>query len=301
MTFPDPADLVLPLGPMPTEPGEPLDKWLKLYREQLELREAALSLDARREEHEQSAAQAAAQRERAELELEQARLSVAKSRLELADLERSQRESGAAAKHARVYFFSKPVRKKSVAEAIEALGLWSRRDPGAEIRIVINSPGGHVVEGLALFDFLGELRALGHHLTTVVIGQAASFGAILMQAGDVRLIGHNASVLLHEIRWGISGPISYLEDDLEFGRSLQRRLLTILAGRSSLSEDEIAARWSRKDWWLTAEEVVEIGLADGISHGPPTESPSQGEVDAAVNPAGAAAEDVPAAPGPAPA
>jgi ATP-dependent Clp protease, protease subunit len=285
VTFPDPADVLLPLGPMPTEPGEALDKWLKLYKEQLDLRETALNLQAQQEEREQTLAQAAAQRERAELELEQTRLSVAKARLELSDLERSQRESGAAAKHARVYFFSKTVSKKSVAEAIEALGLWSRRDPGADIRIVINSPGGEVVQGLALFDFLGELRALGHRLTTVVIGEAASFGAILMQAGDVRLIGHNASVLLHEVAWGIRGKISYLEDDLEFGRSLQRRLLIILASRSRLTEAEISARWSRKDWWLTAEEVVELGLADGISHGPPTEAPSAGEVEAAVNPA----------------
>ena len=133
------------------------------------------------------------------------------------------------------------------------------------MRLVINTLGGDVVHGLALYDFLGELRALGHRLTTVAIGQAASFGAVLLQAGDQRLIGRNASVLLHEVSVGVVGKLTAIEDRIEFSRSLQQRLLAILASRSTLSVEEIAAQWSRKDWWLTAEEVVALGLADAIS------------------------------------
>jgi ATP-dependent Clp protease protease subunit len=261
MTVPDPAEIVLPIGAMPAEPGEDLAKWIKLYRQQLELRQAAIGLA----ESQDSRAQAATDRLKAELDLEQSRLAVAKARLELAELERTHAENRAAAKHARVYFFSRAVTKKSVAETIDTLGLWSRRDPEAEMRLVINTPGGDVVHGLALYDFLGELRALGHQLTTVAIGWAASFGAVLLQAGDQRLIGRNASVLLHEVSVGVWGKLTTIEDRIEFSRSLQHRLLTILAGRSTLSVDDIAARWSRKDWWLTAEEVVALGLADAIS------------------------------------
>lgn len=261
MTVPDPVDIVLPLGEIPTEPGDELDKWIKLYRQQLELRQTALSLKESRERH----SQAATDRLRAELELEQSRLAVAKARLELADLKRTHDEATAAATHARVYFLSRGITKKSVTDTIDTLGLWSRRDPEAEMRLVINTPGGEVVHGLALYDFLEELKALGHRLTTVAIGWAASFGAILLQAGDQRLIGRNASVLLHELSVGVWGTLTSIEDRIEFDRSLQQRLLTILASRSTLSVEEIAARWSRKDWWLTAEEVVALGLADAIS------------------------------------
>jgi ATP-dependent Clp endopeptidase proteolytic subunit ClpP len=261
MTLPDPAELVLPIGDIPAEPGEELDKWIKLYRQQLELRQTAMSLEESRERR----VQAATDRLRAELDLEQSRLAVAKTRLELAELERTNAETRAAAKHARVCFFSRPVTKKSVAETIDTLGLWSRRDPEAEMRLVINTPGGDVLHGLALYDFLGELKALGHHLTTVAIGSAASFGAVLLQAGDRRLIGRNASVMLHELSVGTWGKLTTIEDDIAFGKSLQHRLLSILASRSALSVEEITARWSRKDWWLTAEEVVELGLADELS------------------------------------
>lgn len=238
-----------------------MDNWIRLYRQQLELRQTAISLGESRE----SQVRAAADRLKAELDLEQSRITVAKAKLELAELERGHAEARAAAKHARVYFFSRSVSKKSVTETIETLGLWSRRDPEAEIRLVINTQGGDVVHGLALYDFLGELKALGHRLTTVAIGQAASFGSVLLQAGDRRLIGRNASVLLHEISSYASGKLTTMEDEIEFTRSLERRLLAILASRSKLSVEEIAARWSRKDWWLTAEEVVALGLADAIS------------------------------------
>lgn len=261
MTLPDPAEIVLPIGEMPAEPGDELNKWIKLYCQQLELRQTAMSLEESREYQ----VRAETERLKAELELEQSRLAVAKARIELAELERTHAEARAAAKHARVYFFSRRVSKRSVADTIDTLGLWSRRDPEAEMRMVINTQGGDVVHGLALFDFLGELKALGHRLTTVAIGRAASFGAVLLQAGDQRLIGRNASVLLHEISFGAWGKLTAMEDEIEFSRSLEQRLLAILASRSTLSVEQIAERWSRKDWWLTAEEVVALGLADAIS------------------------------------
>jgi ATP-dependent Clp endopeptidase proteolytic subunit ClpP len=261
VTSPDPVEIALPIGAMPAEPGDELDKWIKLYRQQMELCQTALSLEESREYR----VRAETDRLKAELELEQSRLAVAKARIELAELERTHAEAKAAAKHARVYFFSRNVTKKSVADTIETLGLWSRRDPETEMRLVINTRGGEVVHGLALFDFLGELKALGHRLTTVAIGQAASFGAVLLQAGDQRLIGRNASVLLHEISFGAWGKLTAMEDQVEFNRSLEHRILAILACRSTLTVEQIAARWSRKDWWLTAEEVVTLGLADAIS------------------------------------
>ena len=131
--------------------------------------------------------------------------------------------------------------------------------------MVFNSPGGSVLDGLALFDYLRQLRQAGHHVTTVALGRAASMGAVLLQAGDRRLIGENAFMLVHEVSHLSAGKVSELEDNVDFTRRLQKRLLAILASRSTLSDAQIARRWARKEWWLDASEAVELGFADATS------------------------------------
>src|SRR5690606_40252913 len=112
--------------------------------------------------------------------------------------------------------------------------------PGAPITIKINSPGGSVFEGLALYDRLRALSALGHHITTVSYGMAASMGGILLQAGDTRLVAPNAWFLIHEVSTITWGNTSEIEDQIEFTRRLQDQLLEILASRSKLSKAKIS-------------------------------------------------------------
>jgi ATP-dependent Clp endopeptidase proteolytic subunit ClpP len=141
---------------------------------------------------------------------------------------------------------------------------WSSKAPGAPLTIIFNSPGGAVHDGLALFDFLRHLRVAGHHLTTIALGRAASMGAVLLQAGDRRVIGSNAFVMLHEVSNGASGKVSEIDDSVELSKRLQKRLLTILADRSTLTVQQIQRKWTRRDWWLDAEEAVTLGFADGM-------------------------------------
>ena len=247
--IPDPAHVRLPLGPVPTKAAD-VEDWMDRYRAQLELARAGLEL---RKALADAAGYGELKRlERRTKELE-ADATVRRAALELSDPH-----------EALVYTFFAAVEEESVRDAVRELSAWSRRAPGRPIRLVLNSPGGSVLDGLALFDFLGELRSRGHHLQVLALGTAASMGGVLLQAGSERLLGRNAFVLVHEVRGGAIGPSSSIGDTVEFIGRLEERLLSILAERSVLSADQIRERWGRRDWWLTAEEAVALGFADAV-------------------------------------
>jgi ATP-dependent Clp endopeptidase proteolytic subunit ClpP len=173
------------------------------------------------------------------------------------------READTAAEEGRrTYTFYARVEEESVRACMATLTSWSSKAPGAPLTIIFNSPGGAVHDGLALFDFLRHLRFTGHHLTTIALGRAASMGAVLLQAGDRRVIGSNAFVMLHEVSNGASGKVSEIDDSVELSKRLQKRLLTILADRSTLTVQQIQRKWTRRDWWLDADEAVGLGFAD---------------------------------------
>lgn len=215
-----------------------------------------------------SAPAAAVARELAEhrafLEVRKLEIETERADLELEILRRRESDAASEADRSRHYTFYSDVTAESVRQCMADLGQWARRDPGHPITVTFNSPGGSVLDGLALFDFFRQLRKQGHHLTTVAIGRAASMGAVLLQAGDVRLVGQNAFLLVHEVTHLSAGKVSELEDSVEFSRRLQQRLLAILAERSSLGPRDIQRRWARKEWWLDATEAVELGLADDV-------------------------------------
>ena len=197
-------------------------------------------------------------------ELRKLQLETERTRLEVSALRRRERDALADATEAHVYTFYAPVEADSVSACMAELGQWSRRDPGSPITVIFNSPGGSVLDGLALFDYLRRLRSTGHHVTTIALGRAASMGAVLLQAGDRRVVGANAFLLIHEVSNSSAGKMSELEDGVEFTRRLQKRLQTILAERSNLTEAQISRRWVRKEWWLDAEEALTLGFADAV-------------------------------------
>jgi len=162
------------------------------------------------------------------------------------------------------YSFCTPVSGMAVLSCIHTTNQWVRRFPMSPITILINSPGGNLIDGLALFDHLKQLEASGTHVTTSCLGYAASMGAVLMQAGSHRVIGRNAYLMIHEVAYGTAGKTSEMEDDVNLMKRLQANTLSILAERSTLSERQIKARWARKDWWLNAEESLAAGFVDEI-------------------------------------
>ena len=164
----------------------------------------------------------------------------------------------------RIYHFIGQVNDKSVWDCTQQVGRWARRAPQEPITIIFNSPGGGVIAGLALFDQILDWRKQGHHVTTIVRGYAASMGSILLQAGDDRVVGPSAWVMIHEVSSGSIGKVSDQEEDLETTKRMQDQLAEILASRSHLSKEQIKRKWRKKDVWLTAEQTIELGLADRI-------------------------------------
>lgn len=163
---------------------------------------------------------------------------------------------------ARVYSFIGPVRVDTCQMCMDTLGQWFREDPSRPIEVVFNSPGGSIIDGLALFDYIEFLKQQGTQINTVVLGAAASMAGVLLQAGSNRRMGPNAYLMIHEVSNVAEGSMSEIEDQTKFTRKLQDRILDILAARSNMSKDEIEDRWQRRDWWLSAEEAVELGFAD---------------------------------------
>ena len=162
------------------------------------------------------------------------------------------------------YSFFGEVSNSSVGDCISHIEHWHRIDPDASYELVLNSPGGNVFAGLALYDDIMSLRDQGHSFKIITRGMAASMGAIILQAADERVIGKNSHVLIHEISTGAIGKLSEIEDEAKFAEQLSARLLDILAERSTLTQTQIKRKWKRKDWWLGAQEAVDLGFADRI-------------------------------------
>lgn len=198
----------------------------------------------------------------ADAEIAEAKAEVAKLDLET-HLEVRADEKASDDNH-RVYQFSEQVSAASVKSCIRTLSRWHRIDPGCNITLVFNSPGGSVIDGFALWDYLSHLKREGHHLTTVCQGMAASMGGILFMAGDKRIMGAESVILVHEISFGAGGKIGDVEDSVEFAKMLTKRVLNIFAARTKLSAAQIDRRWKRKDWWMDSDEALKLGFCDEI-------------------------------------
>ncbi len=180
---------------------------------------------------------------------------------------RAEKDELAADRHWHVYTFNKPVTESTVRECINQLTSWVRKastDEKVEIEIIFNSPGGSIVDGFALYDFIRGLGVQGHTITTSALGMAASMAGVLLQAGTTRIMGRQSWLMIHEASFGAVGKIGEVEDTVEWVKKVQDRILDIFAEKSTLSKAKIKSRWTRKDWWLSAEEALDLGFIDEI-------------------------------------
>jgi ATP-dependent Clp protease protease subunit len=185
--------------------------------------------------------------------------------MERAKAERQRAEELAANKYHCVYRFTTAVDPKSVQACMEQLDIWTRLDPPCEITIIFTSPGGDVVPGLALWDYLQGLRRQGHVLRTHTEGMAASMAGILLQAGSVRSMGSEAWLLIHEVQAGMMGSWGELEDRMGWLERVQDRILDIFAARATISKATIKRRWKRQDWWIDSAEALKLGFVDEVT------------------------------------
>ena len=135
-------------------------------------------------------------------------------------------------------------------------------NPEKDISIYINSPGGVVTSGLAIYD---TMQFVPNDIVTVGIGMAASMGQLLLTAGTKgkRYITPNARVLLHQPHGGFGGTSSDIQTQAQLILDMKRRLAEITAAQTGKSVEQVNADGDR-DRWFTAEEALEYGFVDHI-------------------------------------
>jgi ATP-dependent Clp endopeptidase proteolytic subunit ClpP len=165
------------------------------------------------------------------------------------------------------YVFDSEFSLLYVNQCLDILKFWERNDdtPGA-IEIVFVSPGGEITSGMYLFDYIQKMRRNGYTVTTVAYGMAASIAGILLQAGDNRVMTREAVLLIHEVATWTGGKAGEVEDDMERIKKWQDRIVNIFVERSGgkINAAEFKRKWRRRDWWLTSDEALELGLIDEV-------------------------------------
>jgi len=135
-------------------------------------------------------------------------------------------------------------------------------NPDKEIHLYINSPGGSISAGMAIYDTMQFIKP---DVSTLCIGMAASMGAFLLQAGakDKRFVLPNSTVMIHQPLGGFRGQASDIEIHAKYILSLRERLYALMAQHTGRTIEEIA-RDSERDNFLTAKQAVEYGLVDKV-------------------------------------
>jgi len=150
-----------------------------------------------------------------------------------------------------------------VANSVIAQMLFLQmQDPKKDIHIYINSPGGSVTAGLAIYD---TMQFLTCDVNTYCIGIAASMGAVLLTAGTQgkRFCLPNSHVMIHQVSGGASGTAADVERTIGFMFTLKKRLNTILAKHTGKSEEQVEKDADR-DNYMSAEDSAAYGLVDKV-------------------------------------
>ena len=167
----------------------------------------------------------------------------------------------------REIFLTEEVNAETSNELIKQLMYLERQDSGKEITLYINSPGGEVISGLAVYDLISLMKS---PVRTVCTGTAASMGAILFLAGKKREMLPHTRLMIHDPSFGggsISGKKSHeLRHELEKLDEVREALAKIIAEKTGRPLEEIYDVTS-DDTFYSAEEAITFGLATGIMKG----------------------------------
>jgi ATP-dependent Clp protease protease subunit len=162
----------------------------------------------------------------------------------------------------RVIFLGTAINDQVANSIVAQLLYLSREDPEREIQMYINSPGGSVYAGLAIFD---TMKMIPNIINTVAVGVTASFGTVILTAGTKghRYVLPNATVHMHQPLGGAQGQASDIEIQANEILRLKRQLNGILADATGQPLDVIEHDTDR-DVYYTAQQAVDYGLADKV-------------------------------------
>lgn len=162
----------------------------------------------------------------------------------------------------RLIFITGPIDDTTASLVCAQLLFLESENPKKDIGIYINSPGGYVTAGLAIYDTMQYIRC---PISTLCIGQAASMGSLLLAAGDKgnRIALPNARIMVHQPSGGYRGVATDIERHAEEILDLKKRLNNIYVKHTGQDYDTIEKKLDR-DTFMTAEEAKDFGIVDTV-------------------------------------
>lgn len=162
----------------------------------------------------------------------------------------------------RIIFLSDEVNDVTASLVIAQLLFLDAEDPGKDIFLYINSPGGSVTAGMGIYDTMQYIKS---DVSTICVGMAASMGAFLLAAGQKgkRFALPNSTIMIHQPLGGMQGQASDMKIHAEYILKVKEKLNEILSERTGKSFEQVEKDTDR-DNFLTATEAKEYGLIDGV-------------------------------------
>lgn len=166
----------------------------------------------------------------------------------------------------RIVFVGSAINDQVANLVVAQLLYLSREDPESGIQMYINSPGGQVYSGMAIYD---TMRMIPNKISTVAVGVAASFGTVLLAAGSKgqRYALPHATIHMHQPLGGAQGQASDIEIQAKEILRIKERINKILAEATGQEIDTIVEDTER-DFYMSAEQAVEYGLVDKVLEPP---------------------------------
>lgn len=162
----------------------------------------------------------------------------------------------------RIIFLDGEIHDQAADVVIAQLLFLEGQDPDKDISLYINSPGGSVLSGLAIYDTIKYVKP---DVQTICVGQAASMAAIILASGarTKRFILPSARVMIHQPWGGVQGQATDIGIQAKEMVRLKKLLISYLASDTGKSEQELAADMER-DYFMTADDAVSYGIADQV-------------------------------------
>ncbi len=162
----------------------------------------------------------------------------------------------------RIIFLSEEVNDATASLIVAQMLYLEAQDPDKDIQFYINSPGGSVTAGMAIYDTMQYIKC---DVATITIGMAASMGAFLLSAGTKgkRMALPNAEIMIHQPSAGTQGQITDMAIHLKRLQTIKERMNKIMAENTGRTVEEVTAACER-DNFMSAEEALAFGLIDKV-------------------------------------
>ena len=162
----------------------------------------------------------------------------------------------------RIIFLSEEVNDTTASLIVAQLLYLEAQDPDKDIQFYINSPGGSVTAGMAIYDTMQYIKC---DVATICVGMAASMGAFLLSAGTKgkRMALPNAEIMIHQPSAGTQGQITDMAIHMKRLQTIKERMNRIMAENTGKSVEEVTAACER-DNFMTAQEALDFGLVDRV-------------------------------------